>query len=202
MDPNIAVTFDGQNSVAFTQGEDRTFLLSFINRTDGAPINITGAVVGVNFPQASGGVVKRLNGPVTLLAADVVPAAGITRFGHGLVTGDPVVLAGAALPAPLAAATPYLIKVVDANTFGFAATDGTAIPLTSAGTGTFTMENTADVVLTSATAGLATLNLRSLVTAAIAAGTAQDFQVSVLISGKVRVVVVKNNLDVTRQPDP
>lgn len=202
MDLNFGITFDGRNGISFTQGEDRTIQLFFINNTDGTPINLTGAVVGMNFAQQAGGVVKRLSGAISLTAAAVVPAVGVTLADHGLVTGDPVTLAGAALPAPLVAATPYLVKVVDVNTFGFTDATGAPITLTTAGTGSFTMTNAADLIVTTPTAGNATLNLRGLVSAAIAAGLGQDFQATVLTGGKFRIVVEKNNLDVTPQPDP
>jgi hypothetical protein len=75
----------------------------------------------------------------------------LTDTSHGLSTGDgPVrVSSSGTLPAGLAAATDYWVIRVDANTMQLAASladalAGTAVPLTSDGTGTHTMSDTAD----------------------------------------------------------
>ncbi len=74
-----------------------------------------------------------------------------TSAAHGLQTGDgpfQVSNAGGALPAGLVAATDYWIIRVDANTFKLAAsladaTTGTAVAITTNGTGTQTLSDTA-----------------------------------------------------------
>lgn len=202
MDPSIAVTFDGQAGLSFVQGEDRLFGLAFVNRADGAPINLSSSTVGVSFPRAGGGDVKRSSGALALTASMVTPATGIAYPDHGLVDGDPVTFAGASLPAPLVAATPYLVRVIDNDTFALSDAAGTSITLTTAGSGAFTMTNSSDVTITSAPGGTAALSLRSAVTSAISAGLALDFQVSLTLSGKLRIVVVKDALDVTAQSNP
>lgn len=89
----------------------------------------------------------------TFATTDVTVAADtITETAHGMETGDgPVrVSSSTTLPAGLAAATDYWVIRVDANTFKLAtsranALAGTAIDLTSQGTGTHTL--TRDVKL-------------------------------------------------------
>jgi len=72
----------------------------------------------------------------------------MTAVLHGLVTGDPVKVSnsGGALPAPLSASAQYFVINASANTFKLATTyanamAGTAINLTSDGTGTQTATN-------------------------------------------------------------
>lgn len=76
----------------------------------------------------------------------------LTAASHGLLNGDgpfQVSNAGGALPGGLAAATDYWIIYGSANTFKLAASfadalAGTAIPLSTDGTGTHTLSDTAD----------------------------------------------------------
>lgn len=84
--------------------------------------------------------------------ADATANTG-TKAGHGLNTGDgPFYLSSTtALPDPLAAATPYWVVRVDANTIKFAtshsdALDGTVVDLTDTGTGTHTLASAANIV--------------------------------------------------------
>jgi hypothetical protein len=204
MDPTIAITFDAGSSIRFTQGEDRSIRLAFINRLDGTPLDLTASSVGLALSQAGGGNIKRTSAAIMLNASMIAtPATGLVLSDHGLVTGDPVTLAGASLPAPLVAATPYKIIALDLNTFGFADASGVPIVLTSAGVGSFTMSNATDVTLLNSTGGIALWTLRAAVSLAVAPGYAQAFQVSVTeASGKARIVVLSGMLDVDAQPNP
>lgn len=198
MDPNISVLFDGRPGLRFVQGEDRLFSLTFGDKNTGAPLDLTGGTVDVTLPGVGTYPVKRSSGALALSASMIAtPATGIVYPVHGLVTGDPVTFAGSALPAPLVAGTPYLVKVVDDNIFKVTDALGVDVPLTSSGTGAFTMSNAADVTIPNPSAGLVALSLRSAVTASVAAGTAQSLVVGVRLSGKLRLVVIKNGLDVT-----
>lgn len=89
------------------------------------------------------GVAKAFSAPNTTTEA-------VTATAHGKATGfGPVRLAqsGGALPAGLDGSTDYFLIVVDANTVKFAtsaalAAAGTAVNITDAGTGTFSMSCT------------------------------------------------------------
>ena len=78
-----------------------------------------------------------------------------TAAGHGMITGDGpvrVANAGGALPAGLVAATDYWVIWVSANTFRLAtsfanALAGTYVSITTDGTGTQTLSDTADTEL-------------------------------------------------------
>jgi len=63
-----------------------------------------------------------------------------TSVAHGLIDDDIVVLTGADLPAPLAAATNYYVVTATDDTFQLSATSGgAAIDITDTGTGTFSV---------------------------------------------------------------
>lgn len=70
----------------------------------------------------------------------------ITKTSHGMITGDAVTLAGT-LPSPLVATTTYYVIFVDANKFKLAASKanasaGTAIDLTTTGSGSISIAKT------------------------------------------------------------
>lgn len=84
-----------------------------------------------------------LDDTATITAADA-GANTLTITAHGLVVGERIRLAGADLPAPLAAATDYYVIVATADTVKLAlsredAAAGDAIDLSDAGSGAMTM---------------------------------------------------------------
>lgn len=207
MDIRVGVSFDGNDGIAFTQGEDRTILIAVYDADTLLPVNLTGGVIGINFPRQGGGSIKRTNGSVIASAQNVNlnPANTVVITDHGLVTGDVVQVApigGGTLPAGLAISTNYTIAVVDNNTIGFLTSLGVVVDLTTQGIGTFSLTDAADLVLTTPASGLATLNLRAAVSEDVQPCENQAFQVEYTVSGKTRIAVVKGTLDVQSQPDP
>ena len=206
LDAKPRILFDGDCGMSFTQGEDRTIDVTFVDRISGEPINLTGAGVFVNFPRSGGGTIKRTSAPLPISATFVTPGSpgSISYLGHRLVTGDPVTLTltSGALPSPLAAATPYLVQEIDPDTFTLLGSDGSTITILTQGTGSFSLANASDLTITNAASGIATLVLRSEVTLAIDAGLGQAFQAGYILSGKIRIVPIIGVLDVYAQPDP
>lgn len=103
--------------------------------------------IQVDGPGVTSTLCSYLSGPVAPFVATLVFGTGIwTATAHGMSTGNVVhVTAGTTEPAPLVADTDYYVIKVDANTFKLAASlalanAGTAITLTSGGTGTLTIE--------------------------------------------------------------
>lgn len=208
MDTNVGVFFDGKLNLLFVQAEERAVNMVLIDNDTKEPINLTGAYVGVNFPRQDGGAVKRDNfGPIVLsseivIQGTAVPKGYIKLPDHGLVTGDPVdlqVISGS-LPAPLAALTDYLVKVIDLESFYITDLDGNVISLTSQGSGEFALVNSNDVVIDNPVLGKVILNLRAPVTQVVKADIAQSFQMNYMLGGKNRIVVIMDLLDVVGQP--
>lgn len=208
MDANIKVLFDATPVLQFVQGEDRQINLTLQDENSNLPINLTGAQFGMNLPLQGGGSVKRSTlGPIVLSSQVVVPGGSvpkgyITLPDHGLVTGDPItlVLISGSLPAPLTVLTSYLVQTIDVNSFYITDLSGNVISLTSQGSGSFNLVNANDVQVVSGDLGQVTLNLRGLVSQVCNAALAQDFQVQYTLSGKTRILVLQNLLDVLNQP--
>lgn len=206
VDQNLLVLFDGEPELDFVQGEDRELNMLIRDSRTGLPIDLTGAIVGVNLPRQDGGSIKRTTlGPLVLSTEIVIPAhdPGYVQLpDHGLVTGDPVtlVVVTGSLPSPLAPSTSYLVKVIDLDSFYITDLNGNVIPLTSQGSGSFNLVNANDVQIETGDLGKVIFALRSPVTQLVNAAIAQDFQVEFTIAGKIRIAVLKNLLDVDQQP--
>lgn len=208
MEVNPLVLFDAAPGLQFVQGEDRQIAVTLTDEETGLPINLTGGQFGINMPLQGGGSVKRSTLGPLILSTQVVVPSGSVPYGyialtdHGLVTGDPVQAAvvSGSLPAPLAALTNYLVKTIDVNNFYITDLSGSIISLTSQGSGSFNLVNSNDVQIVSGDLGQVTFNLRALVSQVCNAAIAQDFQAQYLLSGKTRIIVIKNLLDVQNQP--
>lgn len=207
MDIQVGVLFDNNPGIQLTQGEDRTIVMTLFSQGYSTPVNLTGAVVGANFPYQGGGNIKRTSGLVAVPTVGVNPntANSVTLNDHGFVTGDPVTVAAigsGVLPAGLAPATPYTISVIDLNTFQFLDATGAVVTMTSKGSGSFSIFNANDVVISNASLGQVTLSLRAAMTLFMNAALAQNFQVEFTVGGKTRISVLNALLDVLNQPEP
>lgn len=207
MDIQIGIAFDDKPGLCFNQGEDRSIIMTLYDAEFKTPVNlsVSGTVVGLNLPLQGGGSIKRTSGPVTAQCANVTttPMNSVLLTDHGFVTGDPVQVAavgGGTLPGGLAPSTPYLVEVLDLNTFSFTDTSANVIALTSKGVGAFSITNANDVQIITGDLGQVQLNLRSLVTAAVNPAYSQNFQVEYVISGKTRIAILHALLDVDNQP--
>ena len=114
-----------------------------------APINFAGVSLdGAQAYSVIAAVTVTTPSPGTFTAVAATDVC--TRTGHGMATGLKVQVSnsGGALPGGLSGATDYFVIVLDANTFKLATTlvnaqAGTAIDLTTNGTGTQTITPTA-----------------------------------------------------------
>lgn len=202
-DAIIQISFDGGPTLSFVAGEDRLFSMAFTDGRTGAPIDLTGAYVAVSVPGASGLTLRRTSAPYGLLPGSISPVnETITYPDHGLVNGDSVVFSGSSLPVPLVAGTTYLVANAGAGVFSLTDLSGNAINLTTTGAGTFSMLQAGYLTVTLPSAGLASVLFPAAFTGAVEPGAGQGFQVSVIQSGKTRIVVIGNELDVTAQPAP
>lgn len=202
LEPIISATFNGAPGLSFVQGEDRTIAIEMRDLAAAGPLDLTGSVLRVAFLAAAGGSIRRSNGALVMAPAALSVSTGVfTKADHGLVSGDPVTFTTAGtLPSPLAVSTPYLVVVIDPNTFSLTDASGNPIPTTTAPIGNLSMTVTGDMVLASPlTSGLATLTLRALVTSAVQPGLSQSFQVELIQSNRMRVIIEANELDVYPQ---
>lgn len=205
---NPKIFFDAQSVLKFNQGEDRQINVTLIDLNTNLPINLTGAQFGINFPLQNGGSIKRSTLGPLIESSDVVVPGGSVPNGyiklpdHGLVTGDPIQLevVSGGLPAPLAISTNYLVKTIDLDSFYITDSAGSVISLTSQGTGSFNLVNSNDIQIVSGDLGQVTLNIRAAVSQVVNAAIAQDFQADYILSGKIRILILKNALDVQNQP--
>jgi hypothetical protein len=202
-DADLKVTF-GSNAqkLSFVQGEDRTVPLVVQDKMTGEPVDLTACNLQVCLPRIGGGTVRRVSGTETTTA--VQASSPLKLVSHGLATGDVVavsVVPGGTLPTGLTAGS-YVVRVVDNDTFALQQSGVDAI-VTAAGVGTLVLTNSADLVIDAATLGHAVLTLSAAVTAAVRDGMAQDMQVNIVAaSGKRRIAVLKDVLDVWAQPEP
>lgn len=209
LDSDLCIRFsNNQPRLSFVQGEDRTVAIVVSDKNTGEPIDLTSTVMQLSIPRNNGGTIKRNSAPIKVLSTQVAAGAPgtVAMTSHGLVGGDPVTVApnsASTLPAGLAISTPYLVAVIDNNTFSFTDAGGVPITLTTVGTGSFNITNTAaDITVDVPTLGHAVLNLRALVSAAANDALAQDMQLGITVAGKTRIAVLKNALDVYAQADP
>lgn len=209
LDSDLCIRFsNNQPRLSFVQGEDRTVAIVVTDRNTGQPIDLTSTVMQLSIPRNGGGTIKRNSAPIKVLSTQVTAATPgtVSMASHGFANGDPVTVAAnssSTLPAGLAASTPYLLVVIDNNTFSFTDASGTPITFTTVGTGSFNVTNTAvDLNVDVPTLGHAILNLRAAVSAAVNDAQAQDMQLSITSAGKTRIAVLKNALDVYAQADP
>lgn len=211
--PNFGVRFNNDIGITFVQGDARQFNCVLYNPNTAQPYDLTGATIGINFQRDGGGSIKRTNGPVNALSAQVVIANGTVGIGfvefpdHGFVTGDPVQVASTGtLPAPLITATNYTIVTIDNDNFYFADTSGNIISLTSQGSGGFAITNSNDIQLgVTPTLGQFIFNLRSDVSLDANPMLAQTFQVNVVLSATPNlknILLVQDLLDIYAQPAP
>ena len=206
---NLAAKFNNCDQMVFVQGVNLTFSCVLFNPISAQPKDLTGAIIGMNFPRQGGGVIKRTNGPVAIpSAAVIIPQGGPPGYillpDHGLVTGDKGELStSGVLPSPLATLTDYLVLVIDNNSFYFTDLNGAIIDITDQGSGGFAFTNSIDLTLGTAVLGQFNLLLRAPVSLDTNAALAQDFQVSITdSSGVTQILVIQNALDVYAQPNP
>lgn len=200
----IGFRIDHQEHVTIIQGEDRTLQMRFFDDESGDPIDLTGAVVKFEARSAKGGKQSVSSVALTFLDAAVdVTADSIAIPAHGLVEGQKLQLTTTGvLPAGLALATDYYVKVVDADHIQLSLTSGgAAVDITAAaGGGTHSVDSPL-ITLTGVAApqGICSVPLDDVVTAALKCGAQQTPEIEYTISGVTRIVQLQKAWTVLEQ---
>lgn len=204
----LKVAVNRSQRVVFTQGEDRALTLLLTDEAQGLPLDLTGGQLVFSLPRYGGGSIKRRTGavPFSWAAAQTLDGLStITLVSHGLVSGDLVTLAAAGanpLPAPFAAATPYVVTAIDNDTFALLTQAGQALALTAPSSDGVQL-SLADFAVGNALLGQAVLALSAEVTSACAIGQGQTWQLTYRApDGLIRIYSATNQLDVYAQPLP
>lgn len=200
---SIQFKIDDQDSVSIIQGEDRTLKIRLLDDLM-KPVDLTGASVKLEAKSKTNSKVIVRSVALTLVDAAVdVALDRISVPDHGLVENQVVQLSTTGvLPAGLAAATDYYVKVVDQDTIQLAASaGGTAIDITSAaGGGTHTVvQPLITMPGNDAILGTVTVPMDDVVTGSLKAGEKQTPEIEYTISGVTRIVQLSKAWSVVSQ---
>jgi hypothetical protein len=188
--------------IKIVQGEEISFTISLKNQ-DGDPVNLTGATLKVQFPKSDDTVVARGSAAQTFTDSSVSVANNtISLPDHGLVDDDVIQLTTTGtLPAGLALATNYYVKVSDKDLIQLAATaGGSAIDITAAaGGGTHSVPALGLSVSGDPLLGKISITLSEAATEALKIGDLQTIEVEKITAGAKRIVQIKKALTVSAQ---
>jgi hypothetical protein len=199
----IAYRIDDELKVSLVRGEDRILAIRLMDAKSLAPIDLTGAIVSVDFKGDDDRILRRSSATKSFVDAGIdVEDNTIYLAEHGLVNGEVIrFTTSGVLPTGLALATDYYVTVVDKDTIKVSLTDGgDAVNITAAsGGGTHQMATTHVEIEEPEEIGMVLVALSDAFTEALLAGANQDFELEYTISSSTRIVQFTKALSVIEQ---
>jgi hypothetical protein len=184
------------------QGEEISFTIALKNQ-DGDPVDLTGASLKVQLPKSDDTTVARRTATLSFTDSSVsVSEDSISLSDHGLVDNDVVQLTSSGtLPAGLALATDYYVKVVDKDAVKLSLSlNGEAVNITAAASGgTHAVSALGLAVSGDPLLGKMSVTLSEAATEALKVGELQTIEVEKITSGVKRIIQLKKALTVLPQ---